>query len=231
MTELFLSRLHFPVTTLGPGRRVGIWFQGCSLRCRGCISADTWAVGRKQTTVADSLEVLRPWLAEADGVTVSGGEPFEQPGALLALLREIRATFDGDVLVYTGYERSEIEQTLAEADGLIDALMTGRFELGGPQTLPLRGSDNQQLIPLTETGRRRFAPYQRPDPGGGQRRLDVMFDDDGGIWFAGVPAQGDFEALAALLRETGADVATSVDQAGHVARTGRLPSGRRGEAE
>ncbi|MCT5046402.1 radical SAM protein, partial [Pseudomonas aeruginosa] len=27
---------------MGTGRRLGIWFQGCSIRCPGCISADTW---------------------------------------------------------------------------------------------------------------------------------------------------------------------------------------------
>ena len=37
-----LNRLHWPVTVLGPGRRVGIWMQGCSIGCRGCVSRDTW---------------------------------------------------------------------------------------------------------------------------------------------------------------------------------------------
>ena len=41
MTMLALSRMHFPVTTLGPGNRIGIWVQGCTIRCPGCVSADT----------------------------------------------------------------------------------------------------------------------------------------------------------------------------------------------
>ena len=32
--------IHFPVETLGPGRRVGVWLQGCSIRCVGCISPE-----------------------------------------------------------------------------------------------------------------------------------------------------------------------------------------------
>lgn len=45
--RMILSRLHFPVTTLGPGRRIGVWFQGCSIRCAGCISRDTWETGAR----------------------------------------------------------------------------------------------------------------------------------------------------------------------------------------
>ena len=41
---LSVNRLHHPVTALGSGSRVGIWTQGCAIRCRGCASLDTWAV-------------------------------------------------------------------------------------------------------------------------------------------------------------------------------------------
>src|SRR5262249_5797040 len=139
MTTLFLSRLHFPITALGPGKRVGIWFQGCSLHCPGCISADTWRPGRGRTTVASVLETMRPWLRKADGVTISGGEPLEQPLALIALLEAIRENSDGDILVYTGLELGELDGVLGRAQGLIDALITGPYRNDLPQTLPLRG--------------------------------------------------------------------------------------------
>ena len=82
-----VSRLHFPVTTLGPGRRVGLWFQGCSLRCPGCISVDTWDAGLGGTTVAELLGAIEALMPDACGLTVSGGEPFEQPAALAEVLR------------------------------------------------------------------------------------------------------------------------------------------------
>ncbi len=63
--ELSLSRVHFPVTTLGPGRRLGIWFQGCSIRCPGCISADTWGPGRRRIALARLLADIQPWLEQA----------------------------------------------------------------------------------------------------------------------------------------------------------------------
>ncbi len=68
--ELSLSRVHFPVTTLGPGRRLGIWFQGCSIRCPGCISADTWGPGRRRIALARLLADIQPWLEQAEGITV-----------------------------------------------------------------------------------------------------------------------------------------------------------------
>jgi anaerobic ribonucleoside-triphosphate reductase activating protein len=211
MTTLFLSRLHFPITALGPGRRVGIWLQGCSLHCPGCISADTWRPGRGRTTVASALETMRPWLREADGVTISGGEPFEQPGALLAVLRAIRADFGGDILVYTGFEPGHIEGLLQRADGLIDALMTGPYRNDLPQTLPLRGSDNQALHLLTELGRRRFAGLDAPSSDAAPV-LDAMFDDDGTVWLAGIPRQGDFERLSAGLTAAGHRIAVSAER-------------------
>lgn len=211
MTTLFLSRLHFPITALGPGKRVGIWFQGCSLRCPGCISADTWRPRRGRTTVASVVETMRPWLRDADGVTISGGEPFEQAGALVALLAAIRETFDGDILVYTGFELSELDGALRGTAGLIDALLTGPYRNDLPQTLPLRGSDNQALHRLTDLGRERFAACNAPSTDTAPA-LDAMFDADGTVWFAGIPRPGDFERLRVRLVAAGHSVAVSVER-------------------
>src|SRR5215831_1013285 len=89
--RISISRIHFPVSTLGPGQRIGIWFQGCSIRCPGCISMDTWAEGRGITTVEEVINSIIPWLSKADGITISGGEPFDQPDALLELTARIRS--------------------------------------------------------------------------------------------------------------------------------------------
>lgn len=210
MTKLNLSRAHFPVTALGPGKRVGIWFQGCSLRCPGCISADTWAVDRGRTTVESAIKVVSPWLGQADGVTISGGEPFEQPHALLALLGEIRTRFETDILVYTGYERTDIADVLKEADGMIDALITGRYRHDHAQTKPLRGSDNQILHLLTNLGRQRFSGFDDAE-GLSVPVLDMMLDENGTFWFAGIPRRNDFERLRAVLADKGHQVAVSAD--------------------
>lgn len=201
MTSIAISRSHFPVTTLGPGRRVGIWFQGCSIRCSGCISPDTWAFGTGRTNLAQLLDRASTWLGQADGITISGGEPFDQPEALKALLTALRPGFDGDIFIYSGYPLEGIEPHLADMDGLIDALMTDPYVCEADDRLPLRGSDNQRLHLLTDRGRRAFGGCDRT--GVKPRALDLMLDADGTVWLAGIPRRGDFAALAAILEGQG----------------------------
>ncbi|MCO6722975.1 radical SAM protein, partial [Streptomyces sp. Vc714c-19] len=40
--DVRIGGTHFPLETLGPGRRRGVWVQGCSLACAGCMSRHTW---------------------------------------------------------------------------------------------------------------------------------------------------------------------------------------------
>src|SRR6185437_12590529 len=122
--------------------------------------------------------------AGADGLTVSGGEPFDQPDALAALLREWRQQSDRSVLVFTGREIDDVSPWLAANPNLIDALMTGPFRSDLPQTFALRGSDNQKLHVLSELGQE-FLQFDRPSTPA-DRKLDVMFDEKGEAWMAGI---------------------------------------------
>lgn len=200
--NISLSRVHFPVTTLGPGRRLGIWFQGCSIRCDGCISADTWGPGKRPLALAQLLDDIQPWLAEAEGITLSGGEPFDQPDAVLALLGALRQRTRVDILVYSGHPLETLQPLLQRAEGLLDALICDPFEQQQAQTRVLRGSDNQRLIFFTELGRQRLGAYERPLQAD-DRALDLMFDDDGSIWMAGIPRRDDLLQLRDLLHEQG----------------------------
>jgi anaerobic ribonucleoside-triphosphate reductase activating protein len=164
---------------------------------------DTWAEGQHITTLDDVKEALLPSLLLADGVTISGGEPFDQPEALLALLRWLRDVHSGDLFVYSGYTYEALQQNLAVFDGLIDAVMTDPFRQDIAQTLALRGSDNQRLFFLTERGRERFATSERQRCEA-DRALDIMFDDSTGeIFLAGIPARGDLNRLTSQLKEEG----------------------------
>lgn len=207
MIRVALSRLHHPVTTLGPGRRIGLWFQGCSIRCPGCISVDTWDAMPPALDTADVVERLVTLGPMADGLTVSGGEPFDQPEALAAILQAWRRTSSTSTLVFTGREMPEVAGWLDAHPNLIDALMTGPFRSDRPQTTALRGSDNQTLHVLSARGSE-FRAYDRA-ASEEDRRLDVMFDDDGDAWFAGIPARGDMSKLRRLLALDGHSASTS----------------------
>ncbi|MGY4399298.1 4Fe-4S single cluster domain-containing protein [Bradyrhizobium sp. USDA 3315] len=207
---LNLSRIHFPITTLGPGRRIGIWFQGCSIRCPGCISMDTWAQGRGTTTITEVIKAVSPWLSTAEGITISGGEPFDQREALFDLLTELRARTKADILVFSGHPWATICEALATSPPLIDALVSGPFNIDETQTLALRGSDNQELRLLTPLGRARFASFERRIDET-DRAFDIMFDDHGDLWLAGIPARGDFRRLRHILEDSGSTLGTSED--------------------
>jgi anaerobic ribonucleoside-triphosphate reductase activating protein len=197
-----ISRLHFPVTTLGPGRRIGIWFQGCSIRCPGCISKDTWNPDQEWTTVDSVVATTQRWIPNAQGITISGGEPFDQPDALRVLLQNLRKISAVDVLVYSGHSLSKLTEWLEANDGLVDALISGPYQEHSAQTLSLRGSDNQYLHFLTELGRERFSSFNRsiqPE----DRRFDVMLDDDGSLWIAGIPHRDDFSRFKTALKAAG----------------------------
>jgi len=212
MSAIALSRLHFPVTTLGPGRRVGVWLQGCSIQCPGCISPDTWAPGLGVTSVAETLAAMVAWAPDADGLTVSGGEPFDQPQALAALIAGWRTLSNADVLVFTGYPFTKVSPWLTQNPGLIDALIAEPFEMGASQTLALRGSDNQTLHILSDRGAR-FTAFERIAEAA-DRRLDVTFDAEGGAWFAGIPARGDFVRFRQAMRAAGHQIQLSDQTAG-----------------
>jgi anaerobic ribonucleoside-triphosphate reductase activating protein len=210
--EISLSRAHFPVTTLGPGRRVGIWVQGCSIRCAGCISSDTWAKRAPDATVDELLARLRPWLQQCDGVTITGGEPFEQSVPLERLLRGVRQITATDILVYSGMRLEQLLDEPCVKSGLIDCLISEPFERSAPQTMYLMGSDNQRMTYLTPLGSKVFGPLNR-QAGEADRRLDVMFDDDGAVWIAGIPSRGDMARLQLLLEEQGTYLQTTVSKA------------------
>lgn len=211
--EVGISRVHFPITALGPGRRIGIWFQGCSIRCHGCMSRDTWAIARRKTTVSHLLQRIEPWFCEADGITISGGEPFEQPEALLALLGGLRKAMDTDVLVYSGFPFEQLAERHASILKLIDLLISEPFDGAKGVSAPLIGSANQRVTCLTERGEELWRKVEADwhDRGG---RLDLVEEADGSIWIAGVPGPGDLERLGNRLRAVRVLALTSAGRLG-----------------
>ncbi len=146
----------------GPGRRSVAKLQGCPIRCRGCVTPDSWdAAGGRVVPVSRLTDALLDPAHERDGVTILGGEPFAQPEGLLALVRALRGRGCRHVLVYSGYtherlrrmarERPPIGAVLDEIDVLIDGpFVEALADQGGPWT----GSGNQRVLDLAAARRR-----------------------------------------------------------------------------
>lgn len=67
----------------GPGVRYVVFLQGCPLRCAYCHNPDTWDfAGGTEKEAADLVKEIgrfKPYFGTKGGVTVSGGEPLQQP--------------------------------------------------------------------------------------------------------------------------------------------------------
>jgi pyruvate formate lyase activating enzyme len=75
----------------GPGVRVVIFIQGCTLRCLYCHNPEMWEY-REQTkyTRDELLSIIlkyKNYFGENGGVTFSGGEPLSQPEFLIEILK------------------------------------------------------------------------------------------------------------------------------------------------
>jgi anaerobic ribonucleoside-triphosphate reductase activating protein len=205
--KLNINQEHYPLTALGPGRRLGIWLQGCHLACPGCMSRHTWEpTGGIATDVYDLLQHWRTALEDgADGLTVSGGEPFEQAiglGHLLHDAAELRDQIrpEADILVYTGFSEAVALRRGPQAVAATDALVIGRYLKTAPTRLIWRGSSNQRLIPRTDRGRRRYKKFINREVSAAPLQIDMI---NGDLRVIGVPLADDLRRLQAALASAG----------------------------
>ena len=207
MTDfLRLNRMHYPVTVLGYGTRAGIWLQGCTIGCLGCASRDTWdPEAGEDVPCATIIRWLDSLAGPVDGITVSGGEPFQQPGRLAALLTELdewrgRRHEPVDLLVFSGYAWPRLAKQPECADALThcDAVVAGPYVERRNAGTALRGSDNQEIVTLTELGARR---YGGSEPLAGPA-MQVCLEGDV-VRLIGIPRRGDLDRMRTGFLEHG----------------------------
>jgi anaerobic ribonucleoside-triphosphate reductase activating protein len=71
----------------GPGVRFVVWSQGCTLGCPGCFNPGTHPVTAAGAGEWPPGELAAAAAAQAgciEGVTLTGGEPLQQPAAVAA---------------------------------------------------------------------------------------------------------------------------------------------------
>lgn len=205
MTSVLLSRLHYPVRNLGYGIRAGIWLQGCTVYCRGCVSRDTWQFDETKRTEISSIV---GWLAGLDGVvdgiTISGGEPTDQPDALRSLLDALAPMRERtDILLYSGRPSEQLERDLPWLWGSVDLLISDPFDAAQSGDCALRGSANQRLHRLSPLAEQRYAEESFEHTYSGQRQKISINVDDRTVWMVGIPKHGDLQRLHHALGERG----------------------------
>ncbi len=208
--QININKAHFPVTVLGPGKRIGIWLQGCRIACKGCVSQDTWDsnVNRRMTVAQLLVWCEQVSESDLDGITISGGEPFDQPRALAALLDGLhlwrtRLNSDMDILCYSGYPLTTLKVKHADIINKLDALIPEPYIEQQPTNQIWRGSDNQSLQLLTERAQNKYAAFLSNDTTKpANKQIQVMLDGKQ-VWYIGIPQRGDMNRLEASCQEQG----------------------------
>lgn len=148
MTKIRISGIEEESIVDGPGIRMVVFTQGCNHNCQGCHNPESHSFdGGRLIDIEEITDMVKgnPLL---DGITFSGGEPFEQALECSILARKVKE-LGLNVITYTGYMFEEIlgnddfKELLLQTDTLID----GKFNIKEKSLmLNFRGSKNQRII-------------------------------------------------------------------------------------
>ena len=152
--KMRLAGYHTDSIVDGPGIRLAIYFQGCPHGCPGCHNQETHdPTGGQEVDIEQVIDFINRG-SGLDGVTLSGGEPFEQPAAAAALAAAT-AKRDLNLVLYSGYSFETLLDVSRKDSHVQFILEKGWLLIDGPfiqverdLNLPYRGSRNQRIIDL-----------------------------------------------------------------------------------
>ena len=129
----------------GPGKRWVLWTQGCTLGCKGCWNTQTWSKKNGETwSISQLLESISSQ-EDIEGITILGGEPFQQLDGISELIKSVKQ-LGLTAMLYTGYEKAEFNDLMWQCFNSSDLVIAGRYrEELRDVGLVWRGSTNQIL--------------------------------------------------------------------------------------
>ena len=132
----------------GPGIRLVVFTQGCKHKCVGCHNPSTHSFNGGSLIEVDNIVKMVKENPLLDGITLSGGEPFEQALECSILARKVKS-LGLNVVTYTGYTFEQILKNKKFRELLLqtDILIDGKFDISKKSMmLQFRGSTNQRII-------------------------------------------------------------------------------------
>ncbi|MGW5720710.1 4Fe-4S single cluster domain-containing protein [Amycolatopsis sp. NPDC003865] len=185
MELLNLHRIVDVTAAEGPGVRCAVWTQGCSVRCPGCFNPQTWTTRGGFRLAWQDLVSRVLAIDGIEGVTLLGGEPFDQPAPLGEFAAAVRSA-GLSVMTFTGHVLEDLppSKLLESTDLLVD----GPFLADRPEpSRPWAGSANQRFHFLT--GRYDESIFTTPN------RLELTISPEGAIELNGFATTEVLEAL------------------------------------
>lgn len=140
----------------GPGVRTTIFLTGCTLNCKNCFNKEYQNFHFGKVFDEKAFDEVMDCLSDANisGLSVLGGEPFDNLEGLKEFITKVRAKSEKDIWIYSGYTFEELLEKDGAMDVLknIDVLVDGRFvEDLKDLKLKFRGSSNQRIIDMKRT--------------------------------------------------------------------------------
>lgn len=148
---IWLYTIYHRSVVDGPGVRSVVQVSGCTIRCSGCYVPETHnRLNGKRVPISSIVADILREKNNSDGVTILGGEPFDQAEAVGELVASLKI-HGINVTVYTGYtidaliQRNvpSINYILTHIDLLIDGPFLSSERVGVGE---YRGSMNQRII-------------------------------------------------------------------------------------
>jgi len=143
----------------GEGVRCSLYVSGCLFKCPGCfnLAAQSFRYGTPYTPELEDQILADLGQSYVQGLSLLGGEPFQNPALCLDLVERMRDELPGkDVWAWTGYTFEWLRKK-GTWDQLrlleqVDVLVDGPFRQDLKDlTLAFRGSSNQHILDVPES--------------------------------------------------------------------------------
>lgn len=150
----------------GPGIRTSFFVTGCTHRCKDCFNEEYQDFNAGDIWTDEDTNRVIDYLNEdvVDGLTILGGEPFQNTLDLIEILKKIKTETNKDIWIYSGYTYDEIleDRSKNELLELCDILVDGLFinELKD-LSLRFRGSSNQRIIDIKKSSKENIILWEK----------------------------------------------------------------------